>query len=155
MRTFTDSAGRAWNLELTISAAKRIKSLCSVDLTDLQAGEPPLLFRLEKDVVLLMDVIFALVKPQADAQGVSDEQFGQAMNGPAAGAAADAFWQELTDFFRLARPVLAELIESGRELDKARIETLRVSKTVALEKIKTLGKSSTSLPASSDATPAP
>lgn len=155
MKTFTDSTGRAWNLELTIAGAKRIKSICDVDLMDLQAGEPPLLFRLEKDVILLMDVIFALVKPQADAAGITDQQFGQAMNGPAAGAAADAFWEELTDFFRSTRPALVELIESGRELEKARIESLRASRERALEKIKTLGQSSTSSPESSGATPAP
>jgi len=40
-----------------------------------ETGDPPLLTRLGTDVILLCDVIFASVKPQADQHGVSDEQF--------------------------------------------------------------------------------
>ena len=79
MKTFTDSAGRTWTVSLTIDAAKRVKGLLDVNLLELEAGDPPLLTKLGTDVILLCDVIFALVKPQADAAGVSDEQFGAAL----------------------------------------------------------------------------
>ena len=35
MRTFTDNAGHAWTLSLTIDAAKRVKGLLGVNLLDL------------------------------------------------------------------------------------------------------------------------
>ncbi|MBU0717313.1 MAG: hypothetical protein KJ749_03615, partial [Planctomycetes bacterium] len=58
-----------------------VKGLLDVNLLELEAGDPPLLTRLGTDVILLCDVIFALVKPQADTSGVTDEQFGAALGG--------------------------------------------------------------------------
>ena len=99
MKTFTDNAGRAWTLALTIGAAKRVKSLLGVNLLELEAGDPPLLTRRGTDVILLCDAIFALVKPQADAAGVTDEQFAAAMGGDAILATCQtAFYEELVDF---------------------------------------------------------
>jgi hypothetical protein len=89
-------------------------------LCDLNDGEPPLVARLESDLILLFDVIFALLKPQADTAGVTDEQFAQAIGAPAAGQAVQAFWEELVDFFQSARPLVADLIRAGRELKEAR-----------------------------------
>jgi len=153
MKTFTDSAGRTWTLALTIDAAKRVKSLLDVNLLELEAGDPPLLTRLGTDVILLCDVIFALLKPQADAAGVSDEQFAAAMGGDAILAAQTAFYGELVDFFRkLGRTDLAKAVDAQRrmiDLAVQRIETRidRLDLEAALET--TLGEPSTnSLPSS-------
>lgn len=104
MKTFTDSAGRTWTLAITVDAIKRVESLIKVNLARLleprNGAELPLLTELESDIILLCDVLFSLVKPQADAQGVTDEQFGQALGGEAIAAAYNAFWEELVDFFQ-------------------------------------------------------
>jgi len=100
MKTFTDTAGRTWTLALTIDAAKRVKGLLDVNLLELEAGDPPLLTRIGTDVILLCDVIFALVKPQADASGVTDEQFAAALGGETILAAQTALYEELVGFFR-------------------------------------------------------
>ena len=158
MKSFTDNAGRAWTLALTIDAAKRVKSLLDVNLLELEAGDPPLLTRLGTDVILLCDVIFALVKPQADAAGVSDEQFAAAMGGETILAAQTAFYEELVDFFRkLGRTDLAKAVDAQRrmiDLAVARIETRidRLDLEAAVES--TLGEPSTSSPPSSESTPA-
>ena len=158
MKTFTDNAGRAWTLALTIDAAKRVKSLLDVNLLELEAGDPPLLTRLGTDVILLCDVIFALVKPQADAAGVSDEQFAAALGGETILAAQTAFYEELVDFFRkLGRGDLAKAVDAQRrmiDLAVARIETRidRLDLEAAVES--TLGEPSTSSPPSSESTPA-
>jgi len=127
MKTFTDTAGRTWTIALTIDAAKRVKSLLDVNLLELEAGDPPLLTRLGTDVILLCDVIFALVKPQADAAGVTDEEFGRALGGEAILAAQTALYEELVDFFRkLGRGDLAKAVDAQRrmiDLAVARIET--------------------------------
>lgn len=157
MRTFNDSTGRTWTLTLTLDAAKRVKSLCNVNLLELDAGDPPLLTKLGTDVILLCDVIFALVKPQADTLGVSDEQFGAALGGDAILAAHTAFYEELVDFFRkLGRSDLAKALEAQRrmiDLTVQRIETriAGLSIEAAVETI--LGKPSTSLVPSSESTP--
>ena len=106
MKTFTDSAGRTWTINITVDAIKRVKDLVGVNLADVTEGDPPLLTRLETDLVLLCDVIYALIKPQADQHpsgGISDEQFGQALGGDAILAAHDAFWGALSDFFHQLR----------------------------------------------------
>jgi hypothetical protein len=157
MKTFTDTAGRTWTLALTIDAAKRVKSLLDVNLLELEAGDPPFLTRLGTDVILLCDVIFALVKPQADAAGVSDEQFAAALGGETILAAQTAFYGELVGFFRkLGRGDLAKAVDAQRrmiDLAVARIET-RIDKLdleAAVES--TLGEPSTSSPPSSESTP--
>lgn len=158
MKTFTDSAGRAWTLTLTIDAAKRVKSLLDVNLLELEAGDPPLLTRLGTDVILLCDTIFALVKPQADAAGVTDEQFAAAMGGDAILAAQTAFYGELVDFFRkLGRTDLAKAVDAQRrmiDLAVARIETRidRLDLEASIET--TLGEPSTNSPPSLASTPA-
>ncbi len=165
MKTFTDTAGRTWTVALTIDAAKRVKSLLDVNLLELEAGDPPLLTRLGTDVILLCDVIFALVKPQADAAGVSDQEFAAALGGDAILAAQTAFYEELADFFRkLGRGDLAKAVDAQRrmiDLAVARIET-RIDKldleaaieTYLPDRQTTLGEPSTSSPPSSASTPA-
>ena len=159
MKTFTDNAGRAWTLSLTIDAAKRVKGLLDVNLLELEAGDPPLLTKLGTDVILLCDVIFAIVKPQADAAGVTDEQFGAALGGEVILAAQTAFYEELVDFFRkLGRTDLAKAVDAQRrmiDLTVRRIETRidRLDLEAAVES--TLGEPSTSSPPSSASIPAP
>jgi hypothetical protein len=158
MRTFTDSAGRTWTVSLTIDAAKRVKGLLDVNLLELEAGDPPLLTKLGTDVILLCDVIFAIVKPQADAAGVTDEQFGAALGGEVILAAQTAFYEELVDFFRkLGRTDLAKAVDAQRrmiDLAVRRIETRidRLDLEAAVES--TLGEPSTSSPPSSASIPA-
>lgn len=100
MKTFTDNAGKVWTLVLTINSAKRVKSLLGINLLEPEAGEPPLLTRLGTDEILLCDVLYCLIKPQADALGVTDEMFGQALGGDVILAAQNAFYDELVDFFQ-------------------------------------------------------
>jgi len=169
MKTFTDNAGRSWTISLTIDAAKRVKGLLGVNLLELEQGDPPLLTRLGTDVILLCDVIFALVKPQADAASVTDEQFGASLGGEAILAAHTAFYEELVDFFRkLGRGDLARAVDAQRrmiDLAVARIETrierldleaaveTAVAPILSEQSELTRGESSTSLPASSESTP--
>ena len=158
MKTFTDTAGRTWTLSLTIDAAKRVKGLLDVNLLELEAGDPPLLTRIGTDVILLCDVIFALVKPQADANGVTDEQFAAALGGETILAAQTALYEELVGFFRgLGRSDLAKAVDAQRrmiDLAVRKIET-RIDKLDLEAAIETtLGESSTSSPESSASIPA-
>ena len=96
MKTFTDTAGREWTIELHTTAIKRIRSLTGVDLlADDGAG---VVAKLIRDPELLCDVVYAAVQPQADERGVSDEDFGRAMHGDPIGAATEALVDELVSF---------------------------------------------------------
>ena len=116
MRSFEDSTGRKWTVAINVDAVKRVKALLGVDL--LEAVEGSLLERLIGDPVLLCDILFVVCKPQADAAGVTDEQFGQAMAGDAIDAATGAFLEALVDFFPPSRRrVLRLALEKVRKLE--------------------------------------
>ena len=116
MKTFNDNAGRTWTVTINVDAIKRVKSLLSVNL--LEAVEGKLLERLVSDPVLLCDVIYAVCKPEADAKGVSDEDFGRSMAGNAIDLATTALLEELVDFFpQQRRRLLRKALEKLRKLE--------------------------------------
>src|ERR1700726_4348740 len=105
MQTFTDNKNRKWTLDVTGNCLKRVLKLVGVDLTELEKGEPPLALRLETDVILQVDVLYALLQPDATAVGLSDELFGQGLGPEGLRDGKEALAKELADFFlRLGRP---------------------------------------------------
>lgn len=137
MAQFVDANGQQWELVVTVTSVKRVRELLGVDLGNMFSGDPPLLTRLDMDIVLLFDVIFALVKPQADSRGVSDEEFVALLPGEASVAARDAFWKAVLDFFlQFRRPDVVAAIRKQTAITNetinrlaARMETLSVEDT--------------------------
>jgi len=158
MKTFVDTAGRSWSIQLTIDSVKRVRGLLGVNLLDLVSGEPPLLTRFGTDIVLLCDVIFVLVKPQADAAEITDEQFGIALGGEAILGAQSAFYDELISFFQgLGRKDVIRAIAAQRNLiDKAVTRIALQLDQLDLDQMleETIGKMSTNLPGPAESTPA-
>lgn len=134
MKSFTDNTGRTWPLSVTVGTIKRVRALCSVDLAgviSIESGAQPkvdLLERLGSDPVLLVDVLYAVCKPEADAKGVSDEEFGQAMSGDAIEMATTALLDEVIDFFpETKRKVFRKILDASRRFenrDKKALQTL-------------------------------
>jgi len=121
MKTFQDNAGRQWTVTLNVAALKRVRAMTSVDLFNvvtLDENKKPdisLLERLSEDPILLVDVLYAACKPEADAQKVTDEQFGAAMAGDAIEHATNALLEELVDFFPdPKRKVLRKILAANR-----------------------------------------
>lgn len=141
MTTFTDHAGRTWSLTITVDAIKRVESLVKANLARLleprKGCELPLLTELESDIILLCDVLFALIKPQADSQGVTDEQFGQALGGEAIAAAYEAFWEELVGFFQKLPHGTATVtaIRKHRELIEAQLKAAQDKMEALMRKV--------------------
>ena len=158
MRTFKDNADRAWTVNVNVDCIKRVRSLLDLDL--LEAAEGKLLDRLVNDPVLLCDCIYCICKPEADAKGVSDEEFGRAMAGDAIDHATTALLEELVDFFPSPkRQVLRKALEKLKQLEKKayqlvnqRLDSPQLERQ--LEAVfQELGDSSGSWPASSASTP--
>ncbi len=97
MKTFKDNADRTWTVTVNVDAIKRVRSLLDIDL--MQAVEGKLIERLIGDPVLLCDIIYCVCKEDADAKGITDEEFGRAMAGDAIELATTAMLEELVDFF--------------------------------------------------------
>jgi len=160
MRTFTDNNGHHWDVTINVHAVKRVRALVDVDLMRVLDGG--LLERLVGDPVLLCDVIYALVKPEADAREISDEDFGRAMAGDAIDRATQALLEELVDFFPEGRrKVLAKALERFRTLERkalalaeTKLDDPNLENELAAELVSMPGTSSGSVPASSESSPA-
>ena len=119
MKSFTDNAGRVWMLAVNVGAIKRVRALCGVDLNSIieldEKNKPTakLLERLSTDPVLLVDVLYAVCKPECDSKNVSDEEFGAAMAGDAIDLATSALLDEIIDFFPEAKRLAFKKILSA------------------------------------------
>lgn len=140
MARFTDSQKRQWVMAPTIGDIKRIRDLAGVDMFKIAEGNPPKIADLIDDPMAFVDVLFALVKPQADEQGVSDEQFAAGLDGDAMYHATQAFWEGMADFFRnLHRQDMAAMIDQTMKvIDRAVEINLK-----AVNQASTTGDSST------------
>ena len=97
--TFTDTAGRVWCLSIGTDTIKRVRSVLGVDLMEFVEGS--LMAKLLDDTVLFVDVLYAVCQPEADARGVTDTQFGQAMSGDVLAVAEEALAEGL---FHISHP---------------------------------------------------
>lgn len=174
MHTFTDNTGRTWSLSLTVDTIKRVLGDAAltqvhgkINLANLEDGEPPLVTRLATDLLLLCDVLYSLVRPQAQQQNVDDTAFGAALGGDAIAVATVALWEELADFFqKLGRTDVVTVIRRQLEaIHLAIAATARAVEGVDLNTSVTnritaavataLGRLSGAVPAGSESTPAP
>ena len=126
MKTFRDNKRRVWTLEVNVAAIKRVRGLCKVDLNSIvevdSENRPTarLLEQLSSDPVLLVDVLYAICKPDADKQGVTDEEFGEAMAGDAIEQATEALLDEIVDFFPSAkRQVMRKILNAARSCGRS------------------------------------
>ena len=166
MRTFKDNAGRTWTISLTVAAVKRVRDLAKLDLLDLANGR--VFERLVADPVTLCDALYAACKPQADAEGITDEQFGEAMAGDAIEHASKALVEELIQFFPNAREraALSRVVQTmdaamdrARGVVERRIESGEIERAIAsamepAPEMATAGPSSIDSPESSESIPA-
>ena len=116
MHSFVDNSRRTWEIAINVAAVKRIRGLLGMDLYALVDDGFKSLSKLVSDPVTLADVLYCLCKDQADKQSITDEDFGRALAGDAITQAADAFVEELIDFFpdARARASLRKAIEAGK-----------------------------------------
>lgn len=157
MHDFKDSLDRTWSITVTVDTVRRVRQLVAVDL--MQVTKSDLLERLAGDPVLLVDVLFAACKPQADHLQINGESFAAGLSGDAIDAAAMALIGAIADFFPSpTRKLLLRVIDASRAHQEkvAEMVDARVTEGIARldATLSTLGASSPSAAASSDTTPA-
>ncbi|MCG3179663.1 MAG: hypothetical protein BIFFINMI_02004 [Phycisphaerae bacterium] len=163
MKSFTDTAGRSWDIVVNVDTIKRVRDLLGVNLLGIVEPGNDLVDRLAEDVILVCDILFAVVKPQAGERNVSDADFGKALSGDVIDTATTALLEELIDFFpSRRRAILRQAWEKVVKV-KTRLETEAEEKARTLladpkleeQLMATLsGGSSGSSPASSASPPA-
>lgn len=157
MKTFQDNAGRQWTVTINVDAVRRVRSLIGVNLPDVLDDGCKLLAQLHDDPVLLVDVLYCVCKPEADANEITDEDFGRAMAGDAIGHATAAVLAELSDFFPNARQraAMQELIRKTNTVADGLLEKAEsaIRQLDPASVVETLTASSASSPESSASIP--
>ena len=167
MKAFTDNTGRTWTLVVNVATIKRVRALCGVDLNsivEVEDGKPSakLLERLSIDPVLLVDVLYAVCRPECEQKGVSDEDFGAAMAGDAVEQATDALLDEIVDFFPAAkRKAFQRILSASRRFGEAARRRLEATladgriEDALVSELERLTGLSPSAPESAESSPAP
>ena len=129
MARFSDTNGRPWDVRIDINAIRRVRAAFGLDLAKILAS-PDSLAALYGDIVQLVDVIYTICKPQADASGVSDIQFGEGLAGDVLGMAIEAFEQAAIDFLPESRrrTLLRQILDSGKAVQAQ--ATLRIENAI-------------------------
>jgi hypothetical protein len=120
------------------------------------AGEPMLTILATSDW-LMVDVIFCLLRPQAEKADVSEDQFAESLGGGELADAKLAFWESVADFSQRLRPDQSkavakqlELIEKALTLSCQQIDAIDVDK--AAQQVMKPGSRSGNSPESSAST---
>ena len=123
MSFFTDSAENPnkWELKLDINTIRRVDIATKFRLDQAVLISPDGgiddsgLRQLSCDVLLLVDVLWTMIEPQAERKGVSAEAFAAGLGGDAIGAACEALLEAIIDFFPSAqRRIVLKLLEVTR-----------------------------------------
>lgn len=128
MQHFTDANGKRWTVRVDYAAIKRARSLAGIDLA--RVVEDPKVLKALAEPIGLVDTIYAVCKPEADASGITDEAFGAAMIGEPIADATNALLESLADFFPeprkgLMKGIIKRVIEVESKLQARTADLLQ------------------------------
>ena len=115
MARFKDRMGDEWELSIDVPTVARVRRETDkrFDLlsTDSLVDGKPIGEALNDDIVLLWEVLWHLVEPQAKQRSITAEQFGQRMSEECLIATRAKFLEEWADFFRRCqRPEIGQAL---------------------------------------------
>lgn len=152
---YTDNEGRTWSLQIDVGALRRIRA--DTGLKAAAFSNKASYEKLAEDPELFVDVLWAIVRPEATRAGVTPEQFAHGLLGDVIDQAGLAFCEALIDFFPTRK---AKVFRRAQTHFRNTMETMEQKALDAAEKdIERLEKefasktSSTTSPASSASTP--
>lgn len=120
MPSFRDAADREWTVSIAVGDLKRVKDTLDIHLTKLVDQDLRLLFELAADPIQCVDVLWVLCKPQADALGINEIQFGQSFSQEAFDEAGKALVRAVFNFFPASRrDPLLKLVDKTEQAMKA------------------------------------
>jgi len=137
MHKFTDSAGREWQIAMSLGQARKLKDAIGIDVLD--GGDS--LAKLVTDPYTTANALYLLCESQAVKADVTDEQFGESLAGDAIDLATTALMDELVDFFpkrqrEALRTMLAKLTkmqDDAEAMAKEKLNSAAMDAMIARE----------------------
>lgn len=137
MHKFQCNNNLDWGVVISVGSIKKCRKLLGIDLQAALSDGLSGLATILSDPVTLADVLFVLVKEQADARGISDEQFGSALAGDCIITARNCFLDALIDYTpsQQVRDGLRRAIKAAHRLEKSNLDALENSFEKALKNL--------------------
>lgn len=116
MSSFKDFSGREWQLRIDTTVIRRVRDKHGIDLAKILSSQTEL-NRLADDVVLLVDVLYAICEPQANTRQIDAESFAIGLSGDSIESATHALMEAIIDFFpqcrsKILRQLWGKILES-------------------------------------------
>jgi hypothetical protein len=136
MRSFVDSQGDTWDINITVWEVREVKRECDVYLTALADDNYALLRRLYSEMGLFGDVLSVVLTEQIEERGLDAKQFARRISADVVMAAYEALTRAIADFFfsPAARKALHIFIDKALATAKA-METTAMEHVTELEKM--------------------
>jgi hypothetical protein len=113
--SFADKSGTQWSPEINVVTIKRVRELLDINLLELVMPESKLPERLN-DPCLLVDVLYALCKDEADGRSINDVDFGASMTPDGIEDAWSIVLQGIVNFSpRGLRPAYQRVLETAKK----------------------------------------
>lgn len=113
-REFKDEQGRAWAVHISCSSLKRVAANAGFDFADISNGKAIDMFG--GNATHLLDVLWPLVKADAEKRGIDHDSFGDGLRGDAVAEATAVLKEELLSFFPSTRRLLMKRLLDRMEV---------------------------------------
>lgn len=137
MRSFTDSTGERWEINVTLGTRELLKNRCNVDIVaESGSSVSDLINALIFDFAKFADLMFVILEKQREDKGISPQELAARFDGATVDNAQQAAVEAFCDFFLQSRrchrsTALRESLELlTMAVDKATEEVKEKSQTV-------------------------
>ena len=118
---FIDSKGESWDTRIDVSVIRRVRAEHGIDLSKIISSQEQL-SALNDDVVLLVDVLYAVCKPVADSRKIDAEEFAMRLSGNAIESAVESLMLSIIDFFPQSRSkILRQIWDKTKEIQTQKL----------------------------------
>lgn len=126
MQVFKDSEGREWDVGLPWDVVRRLKDKEGINVLEFAEDKFAKFREVMANPLSMLDLLWAIVKPQAAAKQLTKEQFEDAINGDVLFVAQEVFEGSYLFFTHNpeTRSALKRLLDKQKAMQKATMDRL-------------------------------
>ena len=124
VKTFKDSTGHTWRIDINVATLLDIQSEADVDVMDADLNDLSKI----NSIKVMVDILWVTLFDQITQLGLDEKAFAARLTGKALSDATEAWMAELADFFTGLSPAkgtaLATLWETSKKVEETDLEAL-------------------------------